>query len=225
MSKRSIELTEPLYRYLLEHSLREPSVLRQLREQTAQMAEANMQIAPEQGQFMRLLVQLTGALRAIEIGTFTGYSALCIAEGMGPDGHLVCCDTSVEWTDIAKPYWQEAGVDERIDLRIAPAAETLDVLLADGQAGTFDFAFIDADKTGYDDYYEHLLLLLRAGGLIVVDNVLWDGAVADPSDTSADTVALRAFNKKLHGDERVELSMIPVADGLTLVRKLPNGER
>jgi caffeoyl-CoA O-methyltransferase len=178
-----------------------------------------MQISPEQGQLMALLVQAIGARRAIEIGTFTGYSALWVALALPADGKLVCCDVSAEWTVIGKPYWEEAGVAPKIDLRIAPALHTLDGLLAAGQAGTYDFAFIDADKTGYDGYYERCLRLLRRGGLIAIDNVLWGGDVADSLKRSADTLALRALNDKLHRDERATLSMLPIGDGLTLALK------
>jgi caffeoyl-CoA O-methyltransferase len=204
---------------LLEVSLREPEPLRRLRADTAAMSNANMQIAPEQGQFMALLVQLIGARRAIEVGVFTGYSALAVALALPEDGRLIACDINPEWTRRAGTFWEAAGVSGKIDVRIAPALETLDGLLATGQAGGFDFAFIDADKGNYIPYYERLLQLLRPGGLIVVDNVLWGGAVADPSDSEADTVAIRAFNAHLHADERVALSLVPIGDGLTLALK------
>jgi predicted O-methyltransferase YrrM len=178
-----------------------------------------MQISPEQGQLMALLVQAIGARRAIEIGTFTGYSALWVALALPADGKLVCCDVSAEWTAVGRPYWDKAGVAGKIDLRIAPATETLDRLLAGGGTGAYDFAFIDADKTGYDGYYERCLELLRQGGLIAIDNVLWGGDVADSRKRSADTLALRALNKKLHRDQRVSLSMLPLGDGLTLALK------
>jgi predicted O-methyltransferase YrrM len=219
MSRRTWGIDERVRKYLLDHSLREPPVAAELRAATAQLPYAGMQISPEQGQLMALLVQAIGARRAIEIGTFTGYSALWVALALPADGRLVCCDVSAEWTAVGKPYWKKAGVAGKIDLRIAPAMETLDGLLADGGAGTYDFAFIDADKTGYDGYYERCLVLLRPGGLIGIDNVLWGGDVADPRKRSADTLALRALNKKLHGDARVSLSMLPVGDGLTLALK------
>jgi predicted O-methyltransferase YrrM len=219
MSRRTWGIDEQVRKYLLDHSLREPPVAAELRAATAQRPYAGMQISPEQGQLMALLVQAIGARRAIEIGTFTGYSALWVALALPADGRLVCCDVSAEWTAVGKPYWKKAGVAGKIDLRIAPAMETLDGLLADGGAGTYDFAFIDADKTGYDRYYERCLVLLRPGGLIGIDNVLWGGDVADPKKRSADTLALRALNKKLHGDARVLLSMLPVGDGLTLALK------
>jgi predicted O-methyltransferase YrrM len=219
MSRRTWGIDERVRKYLLDHSLREPPVAAELRAATAQLPYAGMQISPEQGQLMALLVQAIGARRAIEIGTFTGYSALWVALALPADGRLVCCDVSAEWTAVGKPYWKKAGVAGKIDLRIGPAMETLDGLLADGGAGTYDFAFIDADKTGYDGYYERCLVLLRPGGLIGIDNVLWGGDVADPKKRSADTLALRALNKKLHGDTRVSLSMLPVGDGLTLALK------
>lgn len=178
-----------------------------------------MQIAPDQGQFMALLIQLIGAKKALEVGVFTGYSSLCIALALPSDGKLIACDISEEYTSIAKRYWKKACVTDRIDLRIAPALETLDQLLADGQANTFDFAFIDADKENYSNYYERALQLVRPGGLIAVDNVLWGGAVADPSVQDESTQAIRAFNQKLQWDERVSLSLVTIADGLTLAMK------
>ena len=183
------------------------------------MPMGQMQIAPEQGQFMALLVELIGAKRTLEVGVFTGYSSLCVALALPPGGRIVACDSSEEWTAVARRYWREAGVDGKIDLRLGPAVETLDSLLAAGEAGRFDFAFIDADKTEYADYYERILELLRPGGLVAVDNVLWSGSVADPAKSDDDTVAIRAFNEKLLGDERVSLSLVPIADGLTLARK------
>lgn len=219
MSNKTVSLTDPLYDYLLAVSLREPEVLQRLRAETARLPMANMQIAPEQGQFMALLVELLGVEKALEIGVFTGYSALCVALAMPSGGRLIACDVSEEWTGIARRYWTEAGVDGTIDLRLAPAADTLRGLLAAGHAGSFDFAFIDADKEGYGDYYELSLALLRPGGLIVVDNVLWSGRVADPAMHDPDTVAIRQFNERRRGDLRVTLSLLPLADGLTLARK------
>ncbi len=219
MSRRTWGIDEKVRKYLLDHSLREPPVAAELRAATARLPYAGMQISPEQGQLMALLVQSVGARRAIEVGTFTGYSALWVALALPADGKLVCCDVSAEWTAVGKPYWEKAGVAGKIDLRIAPAMETLDRLLADAGAGAYDFAFIDADKTGYDGYYERCLRLLRAGGLIAIDNVLWGGDVADPKKRSADTLALRRLNDKLHRDERVSISMLPVGDGLTLALK------
>lgn len=219
MSSRTIVLTDALYKYLLEVSLREPDVMHRLREATQKMPHANMQISPEQGQFMALLVELMGAKRCLEIGTFTGYSALAVARALPEDGTLVTCDISADYTARAKPYWQEAGVADRIDLRIGPAIETLDMLLAQGQAGSFDFAFIDADKANYKNYFQRVLDLLRRGGLVCVDNVLWSGAVVDPARNDEDTEAIRAFNRALADDPRVSLSLVPIGDGLTLARK------
>ena len=220
MSNQSISLTPELYDYLLGVSLRESAVLRDLRARTAELPDSNMQIAPEQGQFMALLARLTGARRAIEVGVYTGYSALCVAAVLPPDGRLVVSDLSAEYTDIAREYWRRAGVAERIDLRLAPAAETLSALLDDEDAGgSFDFAFIDADKTGYAGYYEQCLRLLRPGGLIVVDNVLWNGRVLEGVTADEDTRAIQAFNRALRDDDRVDLSLVPIGDGLTLARK------
>jgi caffeoyl-CoA O-methyltransferase len=219
MSKRSISLTDSLYEYLLSVSLREPDLLLKLREETAADPAANMQISPEQGQFMGLLVRLMGARRCLEIGVFTGYSSLAIALALPDDGRIVACDVSEKWTAVARRYWAAAGVAHKIDLRLATAMETLDRLLADGKSGTFDFAFIDADKENYVGYYERVLQLLRSGGLVAADNTLWSGRVADPENAEADTVALRHFNELLHGDSRVDLSLVPIGDGLSLARK------
>ena len=219
MSGKFLSLDDRLYEYLQAVSLREPDILRQLRDETSALPMAQMQISPEQGQFLALLVQLMNASKTLEIGVFTGYSSLCVALALPPGGKVVACDISEEWTRIARRYWAAAGVAEKIKLRLAPALETLDELIADGQAETFDFAFIDADKTNYESYYERALTLIRAGGLIAVDNVLWSGHVADAQEQEPDTVALRAFNLKLRQDERVALSMIPLADGLTLALK------
>jgi len=219
MSNRTFTLEEPLYQYLLSVSLREPDLLRELREETRQLSNAGMQIAPEQGQFMAFLAQLIGARKCIEVGTFTGYSALCVAMSLPADGKLVACDISEPWTSIGRRYWERAGVADRIDLHLAPAQETLSALLQRGAAGTFDYVFIDADKTGYSTYYELSLQLLRPGGLILVDNVLWDGKIIDSASDDEDTNALRAFNEKLYRDERIFLSMVPIGDGLTLARK------
>ena len=223
MTRRTSHLSEELYAYLLDISLRELPVMRRLREETASMEQANMQIGPEQGQFMALLVELIGARSVLEVGTFTGYSALAMAVALPENGTLVACDVSEEWTAIGRRYWEEAGVAHKIELRLAPALETLDALLAEGRAGTFDFAFIDADKEGYDAYYERALELVRLGGLIALDNTLWEGKVADPAATDVDTEAIRAINAKLALDERVTLSLIPVGDGLTLARKRNEG--
>jgi caffeoyl-CoA O-methyltransferase len=219
MSSRSISLTDSLYGYLLEVSLREPDLLLRLREETAADPMARMQISPEQGQFMALLVRLMGARRCIEVGVFTGYSSLCVATALPADGRIVACDVSAHWTQMARRYWEAGGVAHKIDLRLAPAIETLESLLAAGGAGNYDFAFIDADKTNYVAYYERSLELLRPGGLVVVDNTLWSGRVADPEVADEDTVALRHFNEHLHHDARVDLSLLPMGDGLTLARK------
>ncbi len=223
MSNQTISLNEPLYRYLCAVSLRETPLLRQLREETAQLPEANMQIAPEQGQFMAFLVRLMGARRAIEIGVFTGYSALAVAEALPEEGHLVACDVHPTWTAMAKRYWQHAGVAHKIELRLAPALATLDELLAqhavNSFANGFDFAFIDADKENYIAYYEKLLLLMRSGGVIAVDNVLWGGAVIDEQKQDAATVAIRQFNQHVRVDERVFISLVPIGDGVTLLMK------
>ncbi|MEO1123247.1 MAG: class I SAM-dependent methyltransferase [Cyanobacteria bacterium J06639_16] len=219
MSTKTGKLSAHLYDYLLSVSLRESAILAQLRQDTAQLSVGNMQIAPDQGQFMALLVKLMGAKKVLEIGTFTGYSALWMALALPADGTLITCDIQEKAREFAPPYWQAAGVTDKIDLRIAPALNTLDKLLTTGQAGTFDFAFIDADKTNYLHYYEKCLKLLRPGGLIAIDNVIWGGAVADPEKTDPDTVALKELNQTLHHDQRIELSMLPIADGLTLALK------
>lgn len=219
MSNRTIVMNDALYDYLLGASLRDLPVLKRLREETAKHPRARMQISPEQGQFMQLITKLMGARRCIEVGVFTGYSSLAVALALPADGHILACDVSEEFTAVARRYWKEAGVESRIELRLAPALETLDGQLKAGEAGSYDLAFIDADKSNYSGYYERILKLLRPGGLILVDNVLWSGAVLDKKDTSEDTVALRAFNIALHKDERIDLSMLPVGDGLTLARK------
>ncbi len=219
MSTRTLTVTDRLYDYLTAHALRENDVLRRLREETAKLPMARMQISPEQGQFMALLVRLMGARKTLEVGVFTGYSSLCVAQALPTEGRHVACDVSAEWTSIGMRYWQEAGIAEKIDLRIAPALETLDRLLDAGEAETFDFAFIDADKLSYDAYYERALRLVRPGGLIAIDNVLWGGSVADPSDQDDDTQAIRALNDKIHQDERVEMSLLPLGDGVTLAMK------
>lgn len=218
MTTRSINLDDTLYRYLLDVSLREHPVLAQLRDATRGHPLERMQIAPEQGQFMQLLIRLCGARNALEIGVFTGYSALATALALPDDGRLVGCDISREYTDIGRPYWDKAGVAHKIDLRLASAIDTLAALLDEGRANSFDFAFIDADKSAYDAYYERCLQLVRPGGLIVVDNVLWNGRVATTA-TDEDTAAIQAFNRKLHHDERIDLSLLPMGDGLTLARR------
>jgi len=219
VSNRTLPLNDRLYEYLLAHSLREAPALAKLRAETASHPKVNMQIAPEQGQFMQLLVRLIGARRAIEVGVFTGYSSLAVALALPPDGRLLACDVSEEYTAIARRHWQDAGVAGKIELVLAPARQTLDARLAAGEAGRYDFAFIDADKQGYLGYYERLMKLIRPGGLIAVDNTLWGGDVADPANRDPDTVALREFNDRLLADPRIDLSLLPLADGLTLARR------
>ncbi len=221
MSNQTLNLDDRLYRYLVDHSVHEPEILTALRHETAQHPMAQMQIAPEQGQFMALLVQLLGVKKALEVGVFTGYSALRVALALPPEGKLVACDVSEEYTAIARRYWQQAGVAAKIDLRIAPATETLDQLIAAGETNSFDFAFIDADKSSYPTYYEQVLQLVRPGGLIALDNVLWSGQVADPTVQDRRTDTLRALNDAIHNDDRVVASLIPIADGLTLAMKKP----
>lgn len=219
MSNRTLQLTDAVYDYLLSHSLKETSVQQQLRKETAGMEMSVMQIAPEQGQFMTFLVKLISARKALEIGVYTGYSSLAVALAIPDDGKVIACDINREWTDVAQRYWKQAGIAHKIDLNLAPASETLEKLLEQGQQSSFDFAFIDADKTNYDHYYEMSLQLVRVGGLIVIDNTLWGGDVADDSVQDDDTIAIRKLNKKLVSDDRVDVCMLPVADGLTLVRK------
>jgi caffeoyl-CoA O-methyltransferase len=219
MSSRTIVLTDEIHQYLLKLSLREPRVLADLRKATARLPGARMQISPEQGQFMQLLARLVGAKRCVEVGVFTGYSSLAVALALPANGRIVACDVSKEWTAIARRFWKRAGVEGKIDLRIAPAMQTLDLLLAAGGAGRYDFAFIDADKENYAAYYERCLKLVRRGGLIAVDNTLWSGRVTQPSVRDADTVAIRDFNRKVHRDRRVEMSLLPLGDGLTLLLK------
>jgi len=220
MSSRTIELTDTLYDYLLSIGSRESVVARELREATRAATKAHrMQISPEQGAFMALLVRMLGAHRTIEVGTFTGYSALVVAEALPLEGRVVACDVSEEWTSVGRPFWERAGVAQKIDLRLKPATETLAELLDAGEAGRFDFAFIDADKANYEIYYERCLTLLRPGGVIGIDNVLWGGRVADPSAIDEDTVAIRALNAKVHADARVDACLLPIGDGLTLAVK------
>ena len=220
MANTTLGLSDSLSNYIKSVSVREPEILAKLREETAKVPMAIMQIAPEQGQFMSLLVQLLGVKKTLDIGVFTGYSSLVVALALPEDGKVVACDIDEDCTAIASRYWQEAGVSHKIDLRLAPALETLEKLIAEGQANSFDFAFIDADKRNYDNYYEQCLKLIRPGGLIAIDNVLWSGKVADPDDTDKRTIAIREFNQKLHQDSRVQISLVPIADGLTLALKL-----
>lgn len=219
MSNQTLDLSDNVYEYLLDHSLREHALLAELRRETSELEMSIMQISPEQGQFMALLTKLLGVKRAIEVGVFTGYSSLSVAMAMPADGELIVCDMSEEWTSMARRYWEKAGVADKVTLKIAPALNTLNALLADGQAGKFDFAFIDADKTNYKNYYECCLELIRSGGVIAIDNVLWGGAVADKSDDSEDTRAIRDLNDHIHQDDRVDMSLLPIGDGLTLARR------
>lgn len=217
---RTLGLDGKVYDYLLANSPPEHPVLAGLRRETASLPQSSMQIGADQGAFFQLLVSLTGAKRCLEVGVFTGYSSLAVALALPDAGHITACDISEEWTSIARRYWQKANVEKKIDLRLAPAVQTLDALIAGGAAGTYDFAFVDADKAGYTAYHERVLTLLRPGGLVAYDNVLWGGAVADPSDTSTDTVALRKFNAALTKDPRIRHSLLPVGDGVTLALKL-----
>lgn len=219
MSSSSFALPDIVRQYLLAHTGPESRPAQELRVRTMDLAESMMQISPEQGQLMQILLQVMGARRAIEVGTFTGYSALSIATALPEDGTLVACDLSEEWTSIGQPFWRAANVAHKIDLRIGPAEQTLNQLIEDGEAGTFDFAFIDADKENYETYYEQCLTLVRSGGLIAVDNVLWSGSVADAANTDASTEAIRSLNARVRSDMRVQVSMIPIGDGLSLIRK------
>jgi predicted O-methyltransferase YrrM len=219
LSNRTLSIDDRVYDYLLSVSLEESDLLRELRAETAGIEFAEMQVSPEQGQFMALLVKLSGARRALEVGTFTGYSSICIASALPEDGRLVCCDDSERWTTMARKYWQRAGLEDRIELRLQTAESTLRQLLDDGQAETFDFIFIDADKQNYPQYYEACMRLLRRGGLLAVDNTLWSGSVADLDNMEPDTCAIRRFNNMVKQDDRVIKSLVPIGDGLTLVYK------
>lgn len=220
MSKQTIGLETQLYEYLLSVSLREAEILTQLRQETASHPMSQMQISPEQGQFMALLVKLIGAKKCLEVGVFTGYSSLAVALALPENGQLIACDVSEEYTNIARKYWQTAGINQKIKLHIAPALETLDRLISEGETNSFDFAFIDADKSNYEHYYERCLQLVHPGGLIAIDNVLWSGRVADPQVEDHRTNKIRQFNEKLHQDKRIFLSLVPIADGLTLALKI-----
>ena len=219
MSNKTFTMSDTLAAYMQSVSLREPDVLTRLREETSRLPMSLMQIAPEQGQFMQLLVKALDIRRAIEVGVFTGYSTLCVALAMPDDGRIIACDINKKWTDIAQRYWKEAGVDNKIELRLAPALQTLDTLIGEQLQNKFDFAFIDADKAGYKDYYERVLALIRPGGLIAIDNTLWNGSVTDESDQTESTQAIRDINRHLHTDERVDISLLPIGDGLTLALK------
>ncbi|HEB55652.1 MAG TPA: methyltransferase domain-containing protein [Gammaproteobacteria bacterium] len=219
MANQTLNLTPELLAYLREHGLRESPVLAELRAATALLPEAVMQISPEQGQFMAFLLRLMGAKQVLEIGTFTGYSTLWLASALPEGGQVVTCDRNREWTDMARQYWERAGLAHRITLRLGDARETLQTLQEAGESDTYDFAFIDADKANYDAYYEACLTLVRPGSLIAIDNTLWGGAVIDPNATDPDTEAIRRLNRKLRDDQRVEVVMVPVGDGVTLVRR------
>ncbi len=219
MSNRTLSIDDRLYEYLLRVSVDESELLARLREETRSVEWSIMQISPEQGQFMALLVKLINAKRALEIGTYTGYSSICIATAMAEDSELICCDTSEEWTQLARKYWQLAGLEKRVKLQLQAAELTLQSLLDEGAAGSFDFIFIDADKQNYSLYYEQSLLLLRQGGLMAIDNTLWSGDVADPENTEPGTRAIRRFNDRVKADMRVTKSLVPIGDGLTLVIK------
>jgi predicted O-methyltransferase YrrM len=219
MARQTLGMSDPLYDYLLSVSLREPDILRRCREETAEMAMSTKQISPDEGQLLALLTRLSGARRTIEVGVFTGYSAMCVALAMPEDGRIIGCDIDEDWTVIARRYWQEAGIAHKIDLRLAPAGETLDDLIEAGLANHFDMAFIDADKSNYGLYYEQCMILVRPGGLILVDNVLWYGRVVDETYQDADTAAIRAINKMIYADKRVEICMVPIGDGLTIAYK------
>ena len=218
-SSKSLGLSPKLYSYVQSVSLRESDLLGQLRQETAHLPMGAMQVAPEEGQFMALLAQLIGAKKTLEIGVFTGYSTLALALALPPDGKIVACDISEDYTAIARRYWQAAGIDHKIDLHLAPALHTLDQLLAEGHANTFDFVFIDADKENYAAYYERSLTLLRPGGVVAVDNVLWFGSVADSTKQDDVTVAIRNLNQKISQDSRVNISLLTIGDGLTLAMK------
>ena len=220
MSNKTVAVDDAIYGYLIENSLREPDVLVRLREETMDQPRADFQIPPEEGQFLQLLTRAMGFRRAIEVGVFTGYSSLCVALAMPPDGTIVACDVSEEFTSIAMRYWEQAGVSHKFDLRLGPAIDTLDSLIRGGASGTYDFVFIDADKINYINYYERAVTLVRAGGMIAIDNTLWYGFVADPTKADTDTVAMRNLNRHIFEDDRVQASLIPIADGLTLALKL-----
>jgi len=219
LSNRTLSIDDRIYAYLCDVAITEPDLLRQLREETAQLDYSAMQISPEQGQFMSLLIKMLGVKRAIEIGTFTGYSSICVADAMPEDGRLICCDTSPQWTQMAEKYWALAKLTDKIKLYSQPAETTLQMLMDEGEAKTFDFVFIDADKQNYIKYFEMALALLRKGGVIAVDNTLWSGAVADPENTEPGTRAIRRFNEMIKVDDRVSQSLLPIGDGLTLILK------
>ncbi|TGN00447.1 O-methyltransferase [Leptospira yasudae] len=230
MSRKNIQLTEKLEEYIFRNSVREPDSFRRLREETGKLAQANMQISPEEGQFLHILAKLSGAKRIIEIGTFTGYSSLCFGSALPSDGKILCCDISEEWTTIARKYWKENGLESKIRLKIGSALETLQVILDSKSApewasdftfgsSSIDLVFLDADKENYPNYYPLILKLLKPGGLLIVDNVLWDGSVADETHQEISTIGIRKLNEMIHNDESVDVSLVPIADGVSLVRK------
>ena len=219
MSSSTIGLSNELRKYMLDVSFRDDEILRQLREETLTLKEAQMQISPEQGAFLSILTKILNAKKTLDIGVFTGYSSLVVARELPDDGLVVACDTSIEWTSIAKKYWKLAGVDNKVNLSLAPAKKTLEELIEDGQGATYDFSFIDADKINYQSYYENSLILIKRGGIIAIDNVLWSGKVIDENDFEPATRAIRLFNEKLYQDNRVSISMVPIGDGLTLAYK------
>ena len=219
MSSSTIGLNNELRKYMLDVSIRDDEILRQLREETLTLKEAQMQISPEQGALLSILTKILNAKKTLDIGVFTGYSSLVVARELPNDGSIVACDTSIEWTSIAKKYWKLAGVDNKVELYLAPAIETLEKLIEEGQGFTYDFSFIDADKINYQSYYEYSLTLVKPGGIIAIDNVLWSGQVIDESDSEPATRAIRSFNEKLYQDDRVSISMVPMGDGLTLAYK------
>jgi caffeoyl-CoA O-methyltransferase len=219
MARDQIGIPDTVYDYVVSVGLHEPEILARLRDETGRHPRAQMQVPREEGALLALLAQLVGARRVLEIGTFTGYSSLSVALALPADGQIICCDVSEEFTSIARRYWAEAGVADKVDLRLGPAADTLDAFLAEGAEGTFDMAFIDADKGNYPSYWERCVRLVRSGGVIVVDNVLWGGSVADPADQSADTNAIRAVNERIHADDRVTAVLVPIADGMTIARR------
>ena len=219
MSSKTLNMTDALSAYLQDVSLRDSDLMARLRDETSRLPMSGMQISPEQGQFMQLLVKALGIRRAIEIGVFTGYSSLCVALAMPDDGRIIACDIDKDSASVAQRYWKQAGVDHKIELRLAPARETLDIMIENQLNGSFDFVFIDADKTGYQDYYERALVLIRPGGLVAIDNTLWNGNVVDESNQTEDTRAIREFNRHIHADQRVDVSLLPIGDGLTLALK------
>lgn len=219
MSARSIGLNEDVWRYLLDVTVHEPPLLGRLRAETAKLAEANMQISPEQGRFLAFLIEVLGVKRYLEVGVFTGYSSLSVALALPPEGRIVACDRSAEWTSVARRYWAEAGVADKVELKLGPGVETLAALVAAGEKGRFDFAFFDADKESSVTYYERGLELVRQGGVLAFDNALWNGAVADPKNDSASTKALRELNARVCADPRVTATLVPIGDGVLLARK------